>query len=82
MADRKTNATPKGYKMAQGTVKWFNEPRVMDSFSRKPAVRTFSCTSARLKRAGLRGLAEGQKVSYELATERGKTSAVNLKVEG
>jgi cold shock CspA family protein len=54
----------------------------MDSFSRKPAVRTFSCTSARLKRAGLRGLAEGQKVSYELATERGKTSAVNLKVEG
>ena len=25
------------------------------------------------------GLAEGQKISYDLATERGKTAAVNLK---
>jgi cold shock CspA family protein len=28
----------------------------------------------------LRDLREGQKLSYELATEKGKTSAANLKV--
>ena len=34
-----------------------------------------------VERAGLNDLREGQKVSYELATERGRSSAVNLKVE-
>ncbi len=33
-----------------------------------------------LEKAGLRTLNEGQKVSYELATEKGKTSAANLKI--
>jgi CspA family cold shock protein len=30
--------------------------------------------------AGLRGLNEGQKVTYEVAMERGKASATNLRV--
>jgi len=33
-----------------------------------------------LERAGIRELNEGQRVSYELATEKGKTSAANLKI--
>jgi CspA family cold shock protein len=33
-----------------------------------------------VERAGLNTLNEGQKVSFELQTERGKTSATNLKV--
>ena len=32
-----------------------------------------------LERAGLNGLNEGQKISYELQTERGRDAAVNLK---
>jgi CspA family cold shock protein len=32
-----------------------------------------------VEKAGLRGLNEGQRVSYELQKERGKTAAVNLK---
>jgi CspA family cold shock protein len=32
-----------------------------------------------VERAGLNGLNEGQKVSYEIATERGRSAAVNLK---
>ena len=32
-----------------------------------------------VEKAGLRGLNEGQRVSYELQNERGKTAAVNLK---
>jgi CspA family cold shock protein len=33
-----------------------------------------------VQRAGLDGLAEGQKVSYDLVSERGKAAAANLKV--
>ena len=32
-----------------------------------------------VERAGLEGLNEGQKISYEVQTERGKQAAVNLK---
>ena len=32
-----------------------------------------------VERAGLNGLNEGQKISYEIATERGRSAAVNLK---
>lgn len=32
-----------------------------------------------VERAGLHGLNEGQKVSYEVQSERGKQAAVNLK---
>jgi CspA family cold shock protein len=32
-----------------------------------------------VERAGLETLREGQKVSFDLATERGKTAAVNIK---
>ncbi len=32
-----------------------------------------------VERAGLGSLAEGQKVSYEITTERGKAAAANLK---
>ena len=31
-------------------------------------------------KAGLQGLADGQKIAYELQTERGKTAAVELKL--
>jgi cold shock CspA family protein len=34
-----------------------------------------------LRLQGLNGLNEGQKVSYEVASERGREAAVNLKVE-
>jgi CspA family cold shock protein len=33
-----------------------------------------------VQKAGLTGLNEGQKVSFDLASDRGKTSAANLKV--
>ena len=44
------------------------------------AARTCSCTSRAVERAGLGGLAEGQKVQFELKTDkmRGKVSAENL----
>ena len=40
---------------------------------------TVAAEAVRLADAGMSGLAEGQTVSYDIATERGKTAAVNLK---
>jgi cold shock CspA family protein len=34
-----------------------------------------------VKAAGLQGLDDGQRVSFDLSTERGKTSATNLKTK-
>lgn len=68
--------------MAQGTVKWFNGTKGYGFIQPEAGGPDVFVHVSAVERAGLRGLAEGQKVSYELATERGKTSAVNLKVEG
>ena len=38
------------------------------------------CTSRRSRKAGLQGLNENQKVSYDVTMERGKSAAANLKV--
>ena len=56
--------------MNTGTVKWYNETKGKDVFVHATA----------LERAGMRGLREGQKITYELQTDQrtGKTSAVNL----
>jgi cold shock CspA family protein len=55
--------------------------RVTVSFSRNGGNDVFVHISA-VERAGLSGLAEGQKVSFEMKTDprRGKTSAENLRV--
>ncbi len=66
--------------MATGTVKWFNNKKVMASSLRMRADRTFSFTFLLYKKAGLRSLEEGAKISYELLSERGKTVAGNLKL--
>ncbi len=46
------------------------------------AGRTFSSTFRRVERAGLPGLRDGQKVSYDVETDprKGKPAAVNLKL--
>ena len=41
---------------------------------------SFTTLVAAVQAAGLRGLNEGQKVSYEVAMERGKAAATNLKL--
>ena len=66
--------------MQKGTVKWFN-PTKGYGFSRPSTGEkdVFVHISA-VERAGLSTLNEGQVVEYELVTNRGKTSAENLKV--
>lgn len=66
--------------MANGTVKWFNSTKGFGFIQPETGGSDVFVHISAVQRAGLRDLAEGQKISYDLATEKGKTSAVNLKV--
>jgi CspA family cold shock protein len=66
--------------MAQGTVKWFNPTKGFGFIQPANGGTDVFVHITAVERAGLRSLNENQKVEYDLATEKGKTSAVNLKV--
>ncbi len=66
--------------MANGTVKWFNPTKGFGFIQPDQGGADVFVHISALEKAGLRTLDEGQKVSYELATEKGKTSAANLKI--
>jgi len=69
--------------MATGTVKWFNSQKGFGFIQPSDGGKDVFVHISAVERAGLSSLNEGQKVSYELVTDRqrGKTSAENLKAE-
>lgn len=66
--------------MANGTVKWFNPTKGFGFIAPEQGGSDVFIHISALERAGLRTLNEGQRVSYDLATEKGKTSAANIKL--
>jgi CspA family cold shock protein len=66
--------------MATGTVKWFNPTKGFGFITPDEGSKDVFVHITAVQRAGIQALTEGQKVSYELATERGKTAAVNLQL--
>ena len=67
--------------MATGTVKWFNPAKGFGFIEPEDGSKDAFVHISAVERAGLDGLNEGQKVSYELqAGQNGKTSAENLSV--
>lgn len=66
--------------MATGNVKWFNPTKGYGFIQPSDGGKDVFVHISAVERAGLNTLNEGQKVSFELQTERGKTSATNLKV--
>ena len=66
--------------MAVGTVKWFNAQKGFGFIQPDDGSKDVFVHISAVERAGLRGLNEGQKVSYEMETDRrsGKQSAGQL----
>jgi CspA family cold shock protein len=66
--------------MATGTVKWFNTEKGYGFIQPDQGGKDVFVHISAVERAGMRTLNEGQKVSYELETDRrsGKQSAGNL----
>ncbi len=70
--------------MATGTVKWFNGTKGYGFIQPDDGGKDVFVHISAVEQAGLRGLDENQKVSYEIETDRrsGKQSAGQLKTEG
>lgn len=66
--------------MATGVVKWFNPTKGFGFIQPDQGGSDVFVHISALERAGLSTLNEGQKLSYELATNKGKVSAANLKL--
>ena len=68
--------------MANGTVKWFNAQKGFGFIQPEDGTKDVFVHISAVERAGLAGLSDGQKISFELVTDRrsGKVSADNLKL--
>jgi cold shock protein len=63
-----------------GTVKWYNDQKGYGFIQPDNGGKDVFVHATALERSGMRGLAEGQKVSYDVEADRrtGKESATNL----
>ena len=67
--------------MATGTVKWFNTTKGYGFIQPDNGSKDVFAHISAVEAAGLRGLVDGQKISFEVQADKrsGKMSAVNLK---
>ncbi len=66
--------------MATGTVKWFNATKGFGFIAPQGGGPDVFVHITAVQAAGLRGLNDGQAISYEVVMERGKAAASNLKL--
>ena len=67
--------------MSAGTVKWFNGQKGYGFIRPDDGSNDVFVHISAVEQAGLRGLNEGQKVTYDVERGRqGKTAATNLKI--
>ena len=67
--------------MALGTVKWFNSQKGYGFIQPQDGGKDVFVHISAVEKAGLTGLNEGQVVEYEEVSNKGKTSAENLKLQ-
>jgi CspA family cold shock protein len=65
--------------MAVGTVKFFNTQKGFGFIQPSDGGKDVFVHISAVEKAGMSSLNEGQKVSYDVVTERGKLAAGNLK---
>ena len=65
--------------MATGTVKWFNPDKGFGFIQPQDGGQDVFVHITAVQAAGLRDLAENQRVAYEVVTERGRQAAANLR---
>ena len=64
--------------MATGTVKFFNTQKGFGFITPTDGGKDVFVHNSSVDRAGMSTLKEGQSISYEVVTERGKQAASNL----
>jgi cold shock protein len=64
--------------MAIGTVKWFNPTKGFGFITPESGENDVFVHISAVEKAGLGTLKEGQRVSYDVVSERGKKAASNL----
>ena len=67
--------------MAIGTVKWFNPTKGYGFIQPDTGGKDVFVHISAVEKAGLNDLREGDKVNYEIISDRGKESAGNLQVK-
>ena len=75
-----TNVDQKGNSMTNGTVKFYNDQKGYGFIAPDDGGSDVFVHATALERAGLSGLSEGQKVSYdtEVDSRSGKTAVANI----
>lgn len=68
------------FDMPMGQVKWFNSRKGYGFIEPEDGGKDVFVHISALERAGIAILNEGQKVGFDLARDRGRISAVNLKL--
>jgi len=66
--------------MATGTVKWFNSNKGFGFIAPDNGAGDVFVHISAVEEAGLSGLDDNQKVSYDIEANKGKESAVNIKL--
>jgi cold shock protein len=66
------------HRMATGTVKFFNMQKGYGFIQPTDGSKDVFVHISAVQRSGMQSLVEGQKVSFEVVTERGKPAAANL----
>jgi len=66
--------------MKIGTVKWFNETKGFGFIQPQDGGADVFVHISAVEKAGIKSLKEGQQISYELSTNKGKISADRLKL--
>ena len=65
--------------MASGTVKWYNKVKGYGFIQPSDGGKDVFVHITAVERAGMDTLVEGQRINYDLVSERGKAAAANLK---